>query len=487
MAKSIMIQGTMSNAGKSLLTAALCRIFTHDGYKTAPFKSQNMALNSYITNDGKEMGRAQAMQAEAAGIEPEIYMNPILLKPTDDIGSQIIVMGKSIGNMSAEDYYKNKKSFIPYIIESYNKLLEENDIIVIEGAGSPAEINLRENDIVNMGLAKMVSAPVLLAGDIDRGGVFAQLVGTMELLGKDEREMVKGLIINKFRGDKKILEPGLNMLEERCLKPVLGVIPYINCDIDDEDSLSERFNKNGTTGVIDIAVIKLGRISNFTDFMALECIDGVNVRYVESVRELNEPDMIIIPGTKNTVGDLLILRENGLETRIKQLADKGAIIFGICGGYQMLGRKITDLSGAEAIGEYTGMGLIPIETVFDKEKKAAKTSGVINNVEGKLNGLSGQPFNGYEIHMGKTENGQIIEKGNKNVYGTYIHGIFDSKDVTDSILKAIKNEKGIADNGIKAIDMTEYKNCQYDILADCVRKNIDMEVVYNILEKGVDK
>ena len=216
--------------------------------------------------------------------------------------------------------------------------------------------------------------------------------------------------------------------------PLSGVIPYINCDIDDEDSLSTRFDKNGTTGVIDIAVIKLGRISNFTDFMALECIDGVNVRYVETVRELNEPDMVIIPGTKNTVGDLLILRENGLETRIKQLADRGVIVFGICGGYQMLGRKITDISGAETTGEYNGMGLIPIETFFDKEKKAARTSGVINNVKGILNGLSGQTFSGYEIHMGKTENGQIIVNGNKNVYGTYIHGIFDSKNVTDSIL-----------------------------------------------------
>ena len=249
MSKTIMIQGTMSNAGKSLITAALCRIFTQDGYRTAPFKSQNMALNSYITPEGLEIGRAQAMQAEAAGIETDVCMNPILLKPTNDTGSQVILMGKSIGNMKASEYFKRKKEFVPYITEAYKKLSEKNDIIVIEGAGSPAEINLKQNDIVNMGLAKMLSAPVLLTGDIDRGGVFAQLLGTMELLEKEERALVKGVVINKFRGDIEILKPGLTAIEERCKTKVLGVIPYINCDIDDEDSLSDRFKKSGKEGI----------------------------------------------------------------------------------------------------------------------------------------------------------------------------------------------------------------------------------------------
>lgn len=486
MAKAIMIQGTMSNVGKSFLAAALCRIFTQDGYKAAPFKSQNMALNSYITLDGKEMGRAQVMQAEAAGIEPDVCMNPILLKPTNDTGSQVIVMGKPIGNMNAMEYYKRKREFIPYITEAYNKLAKNNDIIVIEGAGSPAEINLKENDIVNMGLAKMVSAPVILAGDIDRGGVFAQIVGTMELLNEDEKKLVKGIIINKFRGDKEILKPGLDMLTEKCGREVLGVVPYIKCDIDDEDSLSERFGRKDETGVIDIAVIRLNRISNFTDFMALECIDGVTVRYVASVSELGEPDMVIIPGTKNTVGDMLILRENGLEARIKQLAYAGKLIFGICGGFQMLGEKITDISGAEAEGEYIGMGLIPMETVFETEKVSVRTEGIINDTDGMLSGMSGKSFYGYEIHMGRSRNTDVIQKGVNNVYGTYIHGIFDSREVTDALIKAIAENKGIDCGSIRAVNMQEYKNRQYDILADNVRNNLDLDAVYRILEKGVD-
>lgn len=485
MSKTIMIQGTMSNVGKSLITAALCRIFTQDGYRTAPFKSQNMALNSYITPDGLEIGRAQAMQAEAAGIETDVCMNPILLKPTNDIGSQVILMGKSIGNMKASEYFKRKKEFVPYITEAYKKLSEKNDIIVIEGAGSPAEINLKQNDIVNMGLAKMLSAPVLLAGDIDRGGVFAQLLGTMELLEKEERALVKGVVINKFRGDIEILKPGLTAIEERCKTKVLGVIPYINCDIDDEDSLSDRFKKSGKEGIIDIAVIHLRRISNFTDFIPFECIDGVSVRYVSKAVDIGNPDMIIIPGTKNTVGDMLILRENGIEAAVKKFASKGGLVFGICGGYQMLGERIIDAVGAETKGEYEGMGLIPVITVFDSSKTTTRTEGYINRLDGRLENLSGLYFKGYEVHMGEDGSKDYILKGKGNVYGTYIHGIFDEKQVAESIIRALMEDKGIAYNDIKAFDMAEYKNTQYDILAENVRKNLDMEAVYNILEKGV--
>lgn len=485
MSKTIMIQGTMSNVGKSLITAALCRIFTQDGYRTAPFKSQNMALNSYITPDGLEIGRAQAMQAEAAGIETDVCMNPILLKPTNDTGSQVILMGKSIGNMKASEYFKRKKEFVPYIMEAYKKLSEKNDIIVIEGAGSPAEINLKQNDIVNMGLAKMLSAPVLLTGDIDRGGVFAQLLGTMELLEKEERALVKGVVINKFRGDIEILKPGLTAIEERCKTKVLGVIPYINCDIDDEDSLSDRFKKSGKEGIIDIAVIHLRRISNFTDFIPFECIDGVSVRYVSKAVDIGNPDMIIIPGTKNTVGDMLILRENGIEAAVKKFASKGGLVFGICGGYQMLGERIIDAVGAETKGEYEGMGLIPVITVFDSSKTTARTEGYINRLDGRLENLSGLYFKGYEVHMGEDGSKDYILKGKGNVYGTYIHGIFDEKQVAESIIRALMEDKGIAYNDIKAFDMAEYKNTQYDILAENVRKNLDMEAVYNILEKGV--
>ena len=313
MAWKIMIQGTMSNAGKSLLCAGLCRIFKQDGYKVAPFKSQNMALNSFITDKGLEMGRAQVVQAEAAGIEPEVSMNPILLKPTNDVGSQVIVNGEVLGNMSARDYFKYKKELIPDVMKAFHKLEENYDIIVIEGAGSPAEINLKENDIVNMGLAKMVDAPVLLVGDIDRGGVFAQLLGTLLLLEEDEKERVKGLIINKFRGDKTILDPGIEMLEEKGNVPVIGVTPYLHVEIEDEDSLTERFTSKKSGGLLDIAVIRTPRISNFTDFMVLENIPEVSLRYVKNVSEFGTPDMIILPGTKNTMGDLKWIRESGLE------------------------------------------------------------------------------------------------------------------------------------------------------------------------------
>ena len=289
MAKSIMIQGTMSNAGKSLLCAGLCRIFRQDGYRVAPFKSQNMALNSFITADGGEMGRAQVVQAEAAGIPPDVRMNPILLKPTTDVGSQVIVNGKVLGNIRAKDYYKRKLEFVPDIMEAYRSLEEEFDVIVLEGAGSPAEINLKQDDIVNMGMAKLADAPVLLVGDIDRGGVFAQLYGTVALLEPDERARIKGTIVNKFRGDVSILEPGIKQLEDLCGVPVAGVVPYLHVDIDDEDSLTERFHTSSQRKLIDVAVIRLPRISNFTDFSPFERYENVSLRYVGKTEDRRAP------------------------------------------------------------------------------------------------------------------------------------------------------------------------------------------------------
>lgn len=297
-AKCIMVQGTMSGAGKSLLCTALCRIFAQDGYRVAPFKSQNMALNSFVTRDGLEMGRAQVVQAQAAGMEPDVRMNPILLKPSSDVGSQVIVNGEVRGQMPAAAYFKLKKSLIPDILAAYNSLAEEVDIIVIEGAGSPAEINLKADDIVNMGLAKLVDAPVLLAGDIDRGGVFAQLYGTVELLEPAERARIKGLVINKFRGDAAILKPGLTMLEEKTHLPVLGVVPYLRVDIEDEDSLSSRLESSTAVKPLDAAILRLPHISNFTDFMPLEQHPLLSVRYVQSPRQLGAPDVVILPGTK---------------------------------------------------------------------------------------------------------------------------------------------------------------------------------------------
>lgn len=504
MAKVIMIQGTMSNAGKSLVTAGLCRVFKQDGYKVAPFKSQNMALNSFITKEGLEMGRAQVMQAEACGIEPSVNMNPILLKPTNDVGSQVIVNGEVLGNMSARDYYKKKTELIPHIMEAYNNLAKEYDIIVMEGAGSPAEINLKENDIVNMGMAKLVNSPVLLVGDIDRGGVFASIAGTLMLLEEDERKMIKGTIINKFRGDVNILKPGLDMIEEITKTPVVGVVPYMELDIDDEDSLSERFNNKGTVDLIDIAVIRLPRISNFTDFNTFEYIPGVSLRYVKSVRELKDPDMIILPGTKNTMEDLKWLRESGLETQILKQAAKGKVIFGICGGYQMLGMELSDPFNVESGGTMAGMGLLPTKTVFEKEKVRTRVSGNFNEVSGILAELSYVEFEGYEIHMGQTTydfneeelttidnvNGEDIIKNDglykDNVYGSYIHGIFDKEEVSKAIVESLCIHKGIDYSIISTVDIEKYKEEQYDKLAEGIRNSLDMKAIYKILESGIN-
>ncbi len=488
MAKSIMIQGTMSNVGKSFLVAALCRIFRQDGYSCVPFKSQNMALNSYITKDGSEIGRAQAMQAEAAGVEPSPLMNPILLKPTTDMGSQVIVNGRPIGNMSAREYFRRKKEFIPDIMKAYNELSARHDIVVIEGAGSPVELNLKNDDIVNMGMAKLAESPVLLIGDIDRGGVFAQLIGTLNLLEPDERDLVKGLIVNKFRGDKSLFNSGADILRQRGNKSVLGVIPYIHCDIEDEDSLSHKL-ENNSDGIIDIAVIKLPRISNFTDFDVFSQYDGVSIRYVTKYTELEKVDMIIIPGTKSTVSDMKWVRESGIEAMIKKRVDKGIPVFAICGGYQMLGRKISDPLETENGGSIDGMNLLDCTTVFVGEKKQSQTKGKFLDTEGFFSCLSGVEFSGYEIHMGVTENNgkKLTDCGgsyNGNVYGCYVHGIFDSPDVSERIVRRLFESKGIKYTGGKT-DRYEYKEKQFDILANNVRNNINMDLLYKIIENGV--
>ena len=486
MAKNIMIQGTMSNAGKSLLAAGLCRVLRQDGLRVAPFKSQNMALNSFITADGGEMGRAQVVQAEAAGIAPDVRMNPILLKPTTDRGSQVIVGGKALGNMDAAAYYRRKKEFIPAVLEAYESLAAEYDVIVIEGAGSPAEINLKADDIVNMGLAKLVDAPVLLAGDIDRGGVFAQLYGTVALLEAEERQRIKGLIVNKFRGDPAILKPGLADLERLCGVPVAGVIPYLRVDIDDEDSLTERFHRQGERRDIDLAVIRLPKISNFTDFGPFEHYDNVSLRYVESLRELGNPDMILLPGTKSTIADLLWLRQSGLEAAIQKAAAAGTPVFGICGGYQMLGRSISDPDGAEAEKgtQVAGMGLLPTETVFQGDKRQTQVSGTLNPVDGILSPLSGMAYEGYEIHMGRSGD-QPPLLGSGCVYGTYIHGIFDAPGIADAVLGALCRKKGLSPTILTSFDPTAYKERQYDLLAQAVRDNLDMDLVYRILNREV--
>lgn len=515
MAKVIMVQGTMSNAGKSLIVAGLCRIFKQDGYRVAPFKSQNMALNSFITKEGLEMGRAQVMQAEAAGVEPVAAMNPILLKPTTHVGSQVIVNGEVLGNMSARDYFAYKKQLIPEIKKAFRELEKDNDIIVIEGAGSPAEINLRENDIVNMGLAELLDAPVLLVGDIDRGGVFAQLLGTLMLLEKTEKERVKGLIINKFRGDKTILDPGVVMLEERGHVPVVGVVPYMELSIDDEDSLSSRFDRR-EEGLIDIAVIRYPRISNFTDLSVLEQIGQVSVRYVDSVRDLHHPDMIVLPGSKNTMADLKWMRENGLEALIKKKA-QDTIVFGICGGYQMLGETIRDPYQVENGGSMKGMGLLPAVTELKQEKTRTQVTGTFGEISGALSGFSGKSVRGYEIHMGSTVDSESIvdsenvrqpesrsdKKGyvcriqneadgsvkydgifSGNVYGTYVHGIFDEGTLAETLVGILAARKGVVLDTGQMISYGQFKQMQYDKLADGLRESMDMEAVYAMLREA---
>lgn len=483
----IMIQGTGSSVGKSILVTALCRIFKQDGYSVCPYKSQNMSLNSYITNDGLEMGRAQVLQAYAAGLEPEAYMNPILLKPTSDKKCQIIFNGKVYGNSTAIGYHNLKLSFAEELKKQFKEIENKFDIVVIEGAGSPAEINLRDRDIVNMGLAEMVDAPVLLAGDIDKGGVFASLAGTMLLLTEEERKRVKGTIINKFRGDMEILKPGLTMLEDIIKIPSLGVVPHFNLDLEDEDGAVE-FNKN-TKGDIDVAVVKLPHISNFTDVDALKSEEDVSIRYITSKDNFGNPDLLIIPGTKNTIDDLLVLRESGLEDLIKAYSKEGFVI-GICGGYQMLGKVLKDPYGVETEEEETlGMGLLDISTTFEKEK-------VTTRVNAK--GSYGEVY-GYEIHMGISsygdkakamftiydENGKKVEKldgainERENILGTYIHGLFDGVDFREKVLNKIRVSKGLEEK--KSLHYENLREKNLDILADLVRENMDIKEIYRIM------
>ncbi len=497
-AKAIMIQGTASNAGKSLLAAGLCRIFRQDGYRVAPFKAQNMALNSAITPAGLEMGRAQATQAQAAGVEADVRMNPVLLKPTNDTGSQIIVNGVPRGTMGAAEYFRYKKRLIPEVMQAYESLAAEYDVIVIEGAGSPAEINLREDDFVNMGMARLANAPVLLCGDIDRGGVFASLYGTVKLLEPEEQNLIRGLLINKFRGDPEILRPGLGDLERLTGKPVLGVVPMLDVDVDDEDSLSARLSGGGKVGLIEIAVVRLPRISNFTDFNPLERMEEVSLRYVSSPRELGSPDLILLPGTKNTMGDLRWLRESGMESVILKHAARGGAVAGICGGYQMLGRRVSDPDCVEGGGTLAGLGLLDAETVFQGEKTRTQVSGSFTGAQGIFAGLNGAAFAGYEIHMGATagtgepltafttQTGEARRDGlaQGNVWGCYVHGIFDRGEAAAALVEALMKAKGL-EGCAAAVDWQEYAQRQYDKLADGLRSSLDMDAVYHILEEGV--
>ena len=496
--KSIMLQGTGSSVGKSLLCAALCRILREDGLRVAPFKVQNMALNSFATKDGLEMGRAQVVQAQAAGVEPAVDMNPILLKPTSDRKSQVIALGRPIGNMTAMEYHRYKPRLRQLVKDTYDRLEAGFDAVVIEGAGSPAEINLRAGDLVNMWMAGAADAPVLLVGDIDRGGVFASLYGTMMLLEPEERARIKGLVINKFRGDLKILEPGLRMIEDRLGVPVLGVVPWLDVDVEDEDSVSERLAGVSGRGEVTVAVVRLGHISNFTDFQALSLHPGVTLKYALRPRDLEGADVVILPGTKNTIDDLIDLRNRGMAAPIVRHARAGKLLLGVCGGYQRLGQALRDPMGVEsAAPEVSGLGLLDMEVTFRPEKRVAQATGTLAGGPDWLAVLEGTGVGGYEIHSGSNRFGpdarfwmRLGEGGidgarnaEGNVLGTYLHGLFDEGVLADALVRRARRLKGLPeDPGADApVNMAAYREAQFDRLAAAVRASLDMDAVYRIL------
>lgn len=493
--KCLMIQGTASSVGKSVLCAAFLRILRQDGLKAAPFKAQNMSLNSFATKDGLEMGRAQVTQAQAAGMEPDVRMNPVLLKPTSDRRSQVIIEGKAVASMTAMEYHQYKPELRKRIKAIYESLENEVDCVVIEGAGSPAEINLREGDIVNMSMAEAADAPVILVGDIDLGGVFASLYGTVMLLTEEERARVKGVIINKFRGDVKILEPGLRMLEERIHIPVLGVVPWMDVELEDEDSVTERLRKQSGRGDIDVAVVRLRHISNFTDFQSLALQPGARVRYAENAEDLEKADLIILPGTKNTIEDLIDLRNRKMDAAIIRHARRGGMVMGICGGYQMLGNVLRDPGHSESqVPEAAGLGLLDMEVEFEKEKRTVQATATVECGTGWPEKLSGTRVDGYEIHTGRNSYGPEAQpwlriggetdgvmNAQGNVLGTYLHGLFDDGRLFATIADRIRELRGDDGKEQQPVSMEEFREKEFDRIAAIVRESVDMEAVYRII------
>lgn len=497
-ARSIMIQGTSSDVGKSLICTAFCRVFSNKGLRVVPFKSQNMALNSYVTLDGGEIGRAQGVQAEAARITATTDMNPILLKPKQDMVSEVIVHGKHFLDMNAKSYRSQfVQEAMPIIRKSVEKLQDEYDIIVLEGAGSPAEINLKDRDIANMRMAKLADAAVILVADIDRGGVFASIIGTLALLDQEERDSVKGIIINKFRGMRELLDDGIEWVEKETGIPVLGVLPYLDVNIEAEDSLalsSLRFKKPKKAEFpIDVAVLRFPRISNFTDVDPFFDEPGVGVRLVSSVHELGNPDLLILPGTKNTMEDLEWLKRMGFDRAIDERRKQGTMIFGICGGFQMLGTKLFDPDAIEGDGENAeGLSLLPVETVFQAEKKTVQMEGVLSAgiMESQMN------LNGFEIHLGRTtlksqvrpflllkdgrEDGAI--SNDNQVMGTYLHGIFHNRLFTRLLVNQIRRNKGLDEVKENVQSDSERREEAYNLLASHLEENIDMDTIYQWLQ-----
>ncbi len=510
--KTIMFLGTGSDVGKSVLAAALCRVLHQNGVKVAPFKAQNMALNSFVTRDGGEMGRAQVMQAEAAGIEPHVDMNPILLKPTSYKGSQVIVLGRPVGNMSASDYYRYKSKLLPVVMEAFERLAQRYDVIVMEGAGSAVELNLKSHDLVNLSMAKMVNSPCILVGDIDRGGIFAALLGSLYLLDEEEKQLIKGLIVNKFRGDPSLFKSGIGLLEEKSGKPVLGVIPYFKDIIlpqEDSVALSRISKRLPEEDSLNIGVVRLPYISNYTDFDVFEREPGVSVNYFDSPEFTFNQDLIIIPGSKNTINDLIFLHESGLADSIRSFWKTGRMVIGVCGGYQILGLYVKDYHGCEStVPEIKGLEILPMVTEMSKEKITRQVEAKINEAHPFWDGCSiPEVLKGYEIHMGRSyapseeemnpglfiilkrlgaaTESQIYDgmaSKKHRAWGTYIHGIFDNDSFRKWLLSAVASYSG------KALPFSKnswnyftWKNEQYDLLASLFRKHVDMDRLYKII------
>ena len=499
-AKTLMIQGTASAAGKSILVTALCRIFKQDGFRVAPFKSQNMALNSFVTKNGEEMGRAQVVQAEAAGLEPSVDMNPILLKPEANSRCQVVVSGKPATTLIAGEYGLYTQQLLPVVEEALARLRSEYDIVVIEGAGSPAEPNIKGHEIVNMRVAQLAEAPVLLVGDIDKGGVFASLVGTLALLDEAERNRVKGFIINKFRGDIALLQPALDYLEEYTSRPVIGVLPYYHhILIPQEDSIyrEEGAKAGDAHETINIAVIHLPRLSNSTDFEPLQQESGVKVRYVRTAEELGSPDAIVIPGSKSTIADLAYLWQSGLAESIIRQAKSGTPVVGICGGFQMLGKEIKDPLRTESEEDsIAGLGLLDTITIFQSQKTTCQVKAQVLNNDGLLEGLQGEEVTGYEIHMGQTISDNtkplflVTQKaegqanyvdgavaGGGFIFGSYLHGLFDNANFRHAFLSRLRQRRGLP---VVPGEPIASRQQQYDKLAEIVRHSLNMELVYQI-------
>lgn len=479
MARKLMVAGTASHVGKSTIVAALCRILRQDGFRVAPFKSQNMSLNSYVCRDGAEIGRAQAVQAEAAGLEAVPDMNPILLKPSGRRGIQAVLHGRVYGTLSANEYYERKSFFLEESLKSFRRLESEVDAVILEGAGSTAEINLKDRDIVNLPFAKVIESPAVLVGDIDRGGVFASLIGTLDLLDPDERELVKGFVVNRFRGEAALFADGREFLEQRTKRPCLGIMPYIeDLRIDEEDSvaLDERRSRAGR---FRIAVIRLPHISNHTDFDRLETIEGVTLDYIETPE--GRFDLVIIPGTKNTLSDLSWLAARGFKEFLRESVERCSWVLGVCGGYQMLGRKISDPFGVESGGAADGLGLLPAETEMAREKLTVRSAG---------RSFLGPAISGYEIHMGRTTCAESVrpfvtkEDGSPDgivagrVAGTYFHGLFDNREFTEQFLAAIARD---SEPGWLPVWPDVDRQNEYDRLAAIARSHLDMKMIYRIM------